>query len=151
MQVGLTYDLREEYLLLGYKIEDTAEFDAGETIEAIEQAIHGLGHETDRIGSAKSLLKRLTAGDSWDIVFNIAEGMYGFGRESLVPALLDNYCIPYVFSDPMVLSLALHKAMTKHVVRDMGIPTADFVVIKNEKSVTYLRKSVAMSVMFTTN
>lgn len=130
MNVGLTYDLREEYLLLGYKEEETAEFDRGETIDAIEAALRSLGYRTDRIGSAKNLTGRLAAGDRWDMVFNIAEGLNGFGREALVPALLDEFGIPYAFSDPLVLSLTLHKGMAKRVVRDARVPTPDFKVLE---------------------
>jgi D-alanine-D-alanine ligase len=43
---------------------------------------------------------------------------------------LDAYDIPYTFSDPMVLSLSLHKGMTKRVIRDLGIPTPNFCVIE---------------------
>jgi len=62
-------------------------------------------------------------------VFNICEGLSGFGREALVPALLDNYEIPYTFSDPLALSLALHKGVAKHIIRDTGVRTPEFVVI----------------------
>ena len=75
-------------------------------------------------------MARLVAGDRWDLVFNIAEGLYGFGRESLVPALLEAYQIPYTFSDPFVLALALQKAACKRVVRDLGIPTPAFAVVE---------------------
>jgi len=128
MKIGMTYDLREDYLALGFSEEETAEFDKPETISAIEDALQDLGHQTDRIGNLHSLLTRLGAGDRWEMVFNIAEGLKGFGREALIPALLDAYGIPYTFSDPMVLSLTLHKGMTKRVVRDLGIPTPDFFV-----------------------
>jgi len=37
------------------------------------------------------LVEALAAGKRWDIVFNIAEGLYGDGRESVVPAILDQY------------------------------------------------------------
>lgn len=126
----MTYDLRDDYLAEGYGAEETAEFDRLSTIEAIEQALQGLGHTTDRIGQAKSLVKRLAAGERWDMVFNIAEGLHGFGREALVPALLDTYGIPYTFSDPLVLSLTLHKGMTKRVIRDLCIPTPDFAIVE---------------------
>jgi D-alanine-D-alanine ligase len=63
------------------------------------------------------------------MVFNIAEGVNGFGREAQIPALLDAYGIPYTFSDPLVLAITLHKGMTKHIIRDLGIPTPDFQVI----------------------
>jgi D-alanine-D-alanine ligase len=131
MNVGMTYDLREDYLAEGYGEEEVAEFDRPDTIDAIEGALRGLGFETDRIGHARQLLKRLAAEDQWDLVFNIAEGLHGFGRESLVPALLDAHEIPYTFSDPLTLCLALHKGTAKRFVRDLGLPTPDFVVIEH--------------------
>lgn len=126
MRIGLTYDLRDDYLAMGFGEEETAEFDRISTIEAIEGSLRRLGHETDRIGHLKALAARLVAGDRWDLVFNIAEGMYGIGREAQVPALLDAYAIPYTFSDPLVLALTLHKGMTKRVLRDGGLATPDF-------------------------
>ena len=130
MRVGLTYDLRDEYLSMGLGDEETAEFDRIDTIEAIESALHHLHFETDRIGHIQSLTKRLASGDRWDLVFNIAEGLKGFGREAQVPALLDAFEIPYTFSDPLVLALTLHKGLTKRVIRDLGIPTPDFAVVE---------------------
>ena len=136
MKIRITYDLREDYLIEGYSEEETAEFDRAETIEAIDQTLKELGYRTDRIGHLKSLTRRLAAGDRWDLVFNIAEGFRGFGREAQIPALLDAYDIPYTFSDPLVLALTLHKGMTKHVIRDMGIPTPDFAIIEKEDQIT---------------
>ncbi|MBU0485955.1 MAG: D-alanine--D-alanine ligase [Proteobacteria bacterium] len=131
MQIGMTYDMRSDYLAEGYSEDETAEFDRDSTIAAIENALAAMGHKPVRIGNLKSLVSRLAAGERWDLVFNIAEGLYGFGRESQIPALLDAYRIPYVFSDPLVLALTLHKGMTKHVVRDLGIATPDFAVVKS--------------------
>jgi D-alanine-D-alanine ligase len=129
MIVGLTYDLRQEYLDAGYSEEQTAEFDRPDTIDAIEQALVRMGHQTRRIGNIKSLVRELAAGERWDMVFNICEGMFGVGREAQVPALLDAYRIPYTFSGPLVLALSLDKAMTKRVVRTMGVATPDFAVV----------------------
>ena len=97
LKIGLTYDMRDDYLKEGYGLEETAEFDLPETIEAIERVILDNGFQADRIGNIKALSRRLVAGDRWDLVFNIAEGMYGFGREAQVPALLEAYNIPYTF------------------------------------------------------
>jgi len=133
--VGLTYDLRDDYLQEGYSLEETAEFDKPDTIEAIEEVILKNGHLTCRIGHVQALTRRLAAGDRWDLVFNIAEGLHGFGREAQVPALLDAYKIPYTFSDPLGQSLTLHKGMTKHVVRDLGIPTPDFAVVSDPEDI----------------
>lgn len=132
MKIGITYDLRQDYLDAGYGEEETAEFDQPATINAIDEALQSLGHETDRIGNIHNLVKRLSSGQRWDLVFNIAEGLSGFGREAQVPGLLEAYGIPYTFSDSMVLSLTMHKGMTKRVIRDLGIPTPDFAVVDSE-------------------
>ncbi len=127
----MTYDLRDDYLAEGYGEEETAEFDHPVTIEAIESALRELGYETDRVGHIRALTARLVKGDRWDLVFNIAEGLKGFGREAQVPALLEAYDIPYTFSDPLLLALTLHKGLTKRVIRDLGIPTPAFAVIES--------------------
>jgi D-alanine-D-alanine ligase len=133
LKVGITYDLREDYLALGMGEEETAEFDRPETIDSIAGALKQLGHYPEKIGNIRALAERLVAGARWDLVFNIAEGLRGYGREAQVPALLDAYDIPYTFSDPLVLALTLHKGMTKRVIRDMRIPTPDFAVVEIEQ------------------
>jgi D-alanine-D-alanine ligase len=131
MKVGLTYDLRAEYLAAGYGEEETAEFDRPDTIDALESTLHELGYQTDRIGNIRQLVTRLARGDRWDIVFNIAEGLRGVGRESQVPAILEAYDIPCTFSDPLVTALTLHKALAKRVLRDLNVPTTDFCVVES--------------------
>ena len=131
MLIGLTYDLRDEYLAMGFGEEEAAEFDSLRTVEAIEAELQNLGHRTERIGHVRNLVGLLAANRSWDLVFNIAEGVGGFGRESQVPGLLEAYDIPYTFSDPLTLAVSLHKGMAKHVLRDLGVPTPDFVVVES--------------------
>lgn len=135
VKIGITYDLRDDYIAEGYTEEETAEFDHPLTIDAIEEALRDLGYETNRIGHIRALTRRLVAGDRWDLVFNIAEGLRGFGREAQVPALLDAWEIPYTFSDPLLLSLTLHKGLTKRVIRDLGIPTPDFAVVETPEQI----------------
>ena len=130
MHIGLTYDLRSEYLAEGYSEEETAEFDRPDTIDAIENALLVLGHTTDRIGHARQLVRRLASGTCWDLVFNIAEGLNGTAREAQIPAILDIYNIPYTFSDPLVLAVGLDKGLSKLAVREAGGRTHDFAVIR---------------------
>jgi D-alanine-D-alanine ligase len=137
--VGLTYDLRADYLRDGWSAEEASEFDTIETVEAIEAALHSLGFATERIGDVRALAGRLTRGERWDIVFNFAEGARGFGREAQVPALLEAFDVPYTFSDPLVLALTLHKGMTKHVLRDHGLPTPDFAVVADDAELARVR------------
>ncbi len=139
MRVGLTYDLRDDYLAEGFSEDAVAEFDSVETIEGLEAALGRLGLSVERIGNVKALAKRLVAGERWDFVFNIAEGLYGRSREAQVPALLEAYGIPYTFSDPLVLALTLDKAMAKRVVRDHGIPTTPFAVINSPADIASVR------------
>jgi D-alanine-D-alanine ligase len=130
MRIGVTYDLRSDYLAMGYGEEETAEFDSEITIAAICSALAGLGLTPARIGGVKNLVERLAKGERFDAVFNFCEGLRGVAREAQVPALLDAYDIPYVFSDALTLALALDKGMAKRVVRDAGVPTTDFRVIE---------------------
>lgn len=141
MEIGLTYDLRDAYLALGYSEEETAEFDRADTIDAIEEALLHHGYAVRRIGNIRSLVGSLASGERWDMVFNIAEGLAGFAREAQIPALLDAYGIPYTFSDPLTLSLSLHKGMTKHIVRSLGIPTPDFTVVDTTKDISEVKLS----------
>ncbi|HSZ12110.1 MAG TPA: hypothetical protein VK759_08040, partial [Rhizomicrobium sp.] len=130
MRIGVTYDLRADYLAMGMSEEETAEFDSEITIAAICDALRALGFEPVRIGHVKRLAEKLVAGERWDGVFNFCEGLKGLAREAQAPALLEAYDIPYVFSDALTLALTLDKAMTKRVVRDCGVPTAPFAVIE---------------------
>ena len=130
MTIGLTFDLQADYLQQGYSEEETAEFDAAETIAGLVSVLEALGHTVVRIGSVTSLVQRLAAGERWDLVFNYAEGMFGLGREAQVPALLDAYQIPYTFSDAVVMALALHKGLTKRIARDLGVRTPAFAVVE---------------------
>ncbi|MEJ1970413.1 MAG: hypothetical protein WDN03_17565 [Rhizomicrobium sp.] len=135
LRIGVTYDLRADYLAMGYGEEETAEFDAEVTIAALCDALAGLGFAPDRIGGVKKLTERLAAGDRWDGVFNFCEGLKGISREAQVPALLEAYDIPYVFSDPLTMALTLDKGMCKRVARDCGVPTTDFAVIERLEDV----------------
>jgi D-alanine-D-alanine ligase len=130
MRIGVTYDLRADYLAMGMSEEDSAEFDAEITIASIVSALASLGHEAVRIGNVRALTQQLAAGERWDAVFNICEGLSGYGREAQVPGLLDAYNIPHVFSDALTLALCLDKGWTKSIVRSAGVPTPDYTTIR---------------------
>lgn len=139
MKFGLTFDLRSWYLDRGFSMEETAEFDKQETVDAIENALRNMGHETELIGNAFQLIEALAAGKKWDIVFNIAEGLYGDGRESVVPAILDQYRIPYVFSGPVIMGVALNKHMAKLVVAEAGVPVSPGCIISETREIDNCR------------
>jgi len=133
MKVGLTFDLRSWYIDRGYSMDETAEFDKQETVDALENSLRQMGYETEPVGNAFQLIEALATGKRWDIVFNIAEGLYGDGRESVVPAILDQYKIPYVFSGPVIMGLSLNKHIAKLVVSAAGVPVSPGMLISDSK------------------
>jgi len=126
LKVGLTYNLKKDFSRqIHQPIDAYEEFDAEETIDAIEHVLEEDGHEVIRLGGDVRLLDRLRE-TSIDIVFNIAEGLGGRNREAHIPALLEFLNIPYTGSDPLTLALTLDKSMAKRVVTSEQIPTPNF-------------------------
>ena len=130
MRIGLVYDLRDDYRALGFTEEQVAEFDSPDTIDALAGTLKSLGCQVTRIGHGRTLATRLAAGERWDMVFSIAEGVAGRSREAQVPALCELFDQPYVFSDPLTMAATLDKAVAKRLVRDAGIVTAPFAVLE---------------------
>ncbi len=131
MRIGFVYDLRDDYLALGYSELEVAEFDTGSTIAEIETALIRVGHSVDRIGRGQTLAGHLAAGERWDLVFSIAEGLSGRSREAQVAALCELFGQPYAFSDPLTMAATLDKGVAKRIVRDHGLPTAPFAVLRS--------------------
>ncbi len=133
LKIGFTYDAKADYELLpGEHPEKYAEFDSEATLSEITNALNSTGHEVVRIGHARNLLTRLHAGERWDIVFNIAEGVKGRNRESQVPAILELFNVPYIGSDALTMGVTLDKAVAKMVVGHHGIVTPKFVEVCSE-------------------
>ncbi len=128
MRVALVYDLRDDYRALGFSEEVIAEFDSVETIDALAGALQALGCEPVRVGRGQALAARFVAGDRYDLVFSIAEGVKGRSREAQVPALCELFDQPYLLSDPLTLAASLDKAVAKRLVRETGVPTPVFAV-----------------------
>jgi len=106
-----------------------AEWDAPETIAAVERALSGLG-DVIRLEANADFPQRLRETRP-DIVFNMAEGLSGQNREAHVPAICEFFGIPYSGSDPFTLSLALHKGRTKQMLQFYDIPTARFALVES--------------------
>ena len=102
-----------------------AEFDRLETIHAISVALEKDGHYV-HIGSGDHNLPELLISLRPHIVFNIAEGINGDGREAQVPALCELMGIPYTASRVVANAISLDKIQTKRIWREHGLPTAPF-------------------------
>lgn len=104
-----------------------AEGDSQETIEAVLSALRKSGYEVRGVEADEFLGYRL---DEFrpDLVFNIAEGLFGDFRESYVPMICEQLNIPYTGSDPLTLALCLNKSRTKEILSYHRIPNANFKV-----------------------
>jgi D-alanine-D-alanine ligase len=131
--IGLAYDLASEYHApVGAPPDAAAEFDDDEVIDAVARGLASGGHEVLRIGNVRRMAEFLSAGNKVDLVFNLAEGVRGRGREAQVPALLEAFDVPYSGSDPATLAICLDKALTKRLWHSAGLPTAPHAVLGGE-------------------
>ncbi|MFT3765240.1 MAG: ATP-grasp domain-containing protein [Minicystis sp.] len=125
LKVGLTFNMKR---VDPAENDAEAEFDSPRTIAAITSAIESYGHIVVPLEATADLPRALTNAAP-DVVFNIAEGARGRGREAQVPALCELLGIPYSGSDPTTLSICLDKGLTKQILRSAGIDTAEWQVI----------------------
>ena len=102
-----------------------AEFDKASTIESLARALEADGHWV-HVCPGDNTLPEILLSLRPNICFNIAEGMGGDGREAHVPALCEMLGIPYTASRVVANALSLDKTRTKHIWRDVGLPTAAF-------------------------
>jgi D-alanine-D-alanine ligase len=143
-RLGFTYDRKEDYLKAGFSAAEVMEFDGEDTISALEGAMLELDHDVTRIGRGVELARRLAAGERWDLVFNIAEGVHGRSREAQVPALCEMFDQPCTFADPLTCAITLDKAIAKRVVRDSGLATAPFAVVTRADDADAVRLSAPL-------
>lgn len=130
MNIALVFNLRRK----PFSSYDEAEYDSKETVEVLKKTIESLRHEVLPVEADDNFYSRIKKlKNKIDLVFNIAEGKFGEGREAYVPAILDALQIPYTGSGPLTLALALDKGMTKAALACFGIPTARFQMISRTK------------------
>lgn len=105
------------------------DLDSARTTDAIVAVLRRAGHEAQffeaQIVPPFNLVARLLDYRP-DLCFNISESHYGDAREAQIPGILEMLRIPYTGSKPLGLALALDKALTKRVLRQHGLPTAEF-------------------------
>lgn len=113
--------------------EDFAEWDSAKTIKAVYSALKK-EYDVEVILAQGDYYKNLI-NNKVDFVFNMAEGLKGNFRESIVPAILEEHSIPYTGSDPLTLSICLDKARAKEILKYYKIPTPDFLIFHTPEEV----------------
>lgn len=125
---GLAYNLKKGIVSDVEDIE--AEYDSYDTIEAIREAFTAAGIKVELMEADADFTDRLK-NTRVDIVFNIAEGTFGRGREAQVPAILNFLGIPFSGSDETTLCLSLDKALTKRYLSTYNIETPAYQLVKS--------------------
>ncbi len=131
MRVGFCFN-RKRGLEEGAPRDFYAECDDEETIEAVRSAL-SRNHAVIPIEGDEDAFEKFRHLRP-DIVFNMAEGLYGESRESQIPAMLEMLRIPYTGSDPLTLGICLDKASTKDILSYHGVPNPPFAVVHSLKS-----------------
>lgn len=109
---------------------------ASEPIGSIVTALQEAGHETLLCEGDKGLLATLeqfmppSPRAPSGIVFNMAYGIQGDCRGSHVPAMLEMAGIPYTGPSPFACGMTQDKVVTKKLIRDSGVPTPNFRVMR---------------------
>lgn len=108
-----------------------AECDSEETVEAIRQAL-AERWEVFSIESDDEAYDRLRDLKP-DLVFNIAEGVFGPNREAFIPAICEMLGLPYTGSDPLTLSICLDKSRAKEILSFYDVPNPKFWIMNGER------------------
>ena len=130
LRVGIAYNLKKNNR--SEAPDDEAEYDSLETVLAIQDALACPACQVGLLEATADFPDRLVEYRP-DIVFNIAEGVMGRGREAQVPAILNFLKIPFTGSDETTLCLALDKALTKRVLSTYQVRTPKYRVIAAER------------------
>ncbi len=133
MNIAFLYNVRHSYSdSTDYKNQLDRDFDDPVTTKWQIKHLKSLGFNILPIeANEKAYFKLFRLRKKIDLVFNVAEGIYGKDRELQMPAMLEMLQIPYTGSSPLTHVFSLNKAKAKEIFIANNIPTADFQTIDN--------------------
>lgn len=127
MRIGFCFNIKRNMPSTDPQVQVDAEFDSPQTIKAIKTALYNGGHQVVEVEANENAYLILHKNrHNIDIVFNIAEGIYGDAREAQIPTFCDILQIPYTHSSALTHAIKLDKALTKKVLLYHGIRTPRF-------------------------
>ena len=129
LTVGFVFNLANEELLNENPELTLNLTDAPETIDAVEAALAERGYTVVRLNADQHLPAAL-ARTHFDLVFNIATGIYGDTRQANVPAMLEYLRIPHTGSGVLAETITHHKPVMKTLLLAQGLPTPAFQVFQ---------------------
>lgn len=142
MNIALAFNIKRSKPSKNLEEQKDLEFDSPLVIETLKKALEDLGHSVTLVEAdldAYVKLKELKG--KIDIVFNIAEGLWGDARESQIPMYCEVLQIPYTHSGPTTHGIGLDKAFTKLVLKGgdgINVPESHVVLGKKYEIPDYL-------------
>jgi len=140
MRICFTYNVKHDLNYSTTSPQADIEFDSIDVIESIEKTLQELGHTVLKVEAdlnAYNILKE-HKGDI-DLVFNIAEGLYGDARESQIPLFCEMLEIPYTHSSPTTNAIKLNKHLTKALLKSIGVKSPESVVVDKKSKLDALK------------
>ena len=108
------------------------EWEDERTLAGLVEAVRACGHRVIRVPFDPDLVRRLDdLAPAKAIILNIAEGVRGRNRESLVPAICEILGLPYTCADATGLALTLDKRLAKTLAARAGAPTAEWALVSD--------------------
>jgi D-alanine-D-alanine ligase len=142
MNIGLAYNIKKSKPSKDLTKQKDLEFDSQSVIDAIRSALESLGNSVVLIEADENSFLRLKGlKGKIDIVFNIAEGLWGDARESQIPIFCEVLQIPYTHSGPTTHGIGLDKSFTKLVLKGadhINVPESHVVIGTNYAIPDYL-------------
>jgi D-alanine-D-alanine ligase len=105
------------------------------------EALVRLGHEVTAIDVGPELIAQLQRHDT-DAAFIALHGREG--EDGTVQALMEAIGLPYTGSGPAACTRCTDKALAKYLMREAGVPTLDFHVLR-EESIKHLGAGAAVA------
>jgi len=137
MHIALAFNMREEQAVADDQPPSSscnqpddlyAEWDDAATIQAVADAL-AQRHQVSLVNADLDAFEKLRSLQP-DLVFNIAEGLYGASREAQIPAMLEMLQLPYTGSDPVTLGICLDKHRTKQILAWHNVATPRFALLR---------------------
>ncbi len=136
MNIAFTYNVKHNHPSTDLKEQVDLEFDSPKVINEIVITLKELGHTVVQIeadDNAFIKLKNLKDKNKVDLVFTIAEGLWGDARESQIALYCEVLKIPYTHSSPSTHAITLDKQFTKWILQGakiVKIPESQTIVNK---------------------
>ena len=141
MKIGFAFDRPVAEFSLDAVESVAAEYEDERTIAWLRSVLSEIGTVVD-LPWAPDTVARIVA-EKPDVIFNITEASGTRNRESLVPAVAEALDIPCTGSDAISLGLSLDKYVTKTVARREGIPTPEYLLVRDRSEIDSLEVRLA--------